>query len=129
MSYAVLKHLHVAAVVVSYALFVLRGVWMIRGSPMLRRNWVRIVPHVNDTVLLAAGITLAVMIAQYPFVAGWLTAKVVALLLYIGLGMVALRFGRTRRIRIAAWIAGQAVFAYIVVVAVTKNPDPLIALT
>ncbi|HSO07077.1 MAG TPA: SirB2 family protein, partial [Pelomicrobium sp.] len=120
MTYAALKHLHVATVAISYALFVVRGVWMMRGSPMLQRKWVRVLPHVNDTVLLLAGVSLAVMISQYPFAAGWLTAKVLALIVYIGLGMVAIRRGRTRGVRIAAWIAGQLVFAYIVLVAVTK---------
>ena len=126
MTYAALKHLHVATVAISYALFVVRGVWMMRGSPMLQRKWVRVLPHVNDTVLLLAGVSLAVMISQYPFAAGWLTAKVLALIVYIGLGMVAIRRGRTRGVRIAAWIAGQLVFAYIVLVAVTKSPLPWI---
>ena len=55
---------------------------------------------------------------------GWLTAKVVGLLFYIGLGTVALKRGRTRRARIAAWLAAQAVFFYIVAVALTRNPLP-----
>lgn len=126
MTYAALKHLHVTTVLISYALFFLRGVWMMRGSPMLQRRWVKVLPHVNDTMLLVAGISLAAMIAQYPFVAGWLTAKVVALILYIVIGSVAIKRGRTRGVRIGAWIAGQAVFAYIVLVAFTKSPLPWI---
>lgn len=126
MTYAALKHLHVTTVLISYALFFLRGVWMMRGSPMLQRRWVKVLPHVNDTMLLAAGVSMAVMIAQYPFVAGWLTAKVVALILYIVIGSVAIKRGRTRGVRIGAWIAGQLVFAYIVLVAFTKSPLPWI---
>lgn len=129
MSYAALKHLHVATVAISYALFFVRGIWMMRGSPLLQRRWVKVLPHVNDTVLLAAGVTLAVMIAQYPFVAGWLTAKVLALLAYIAIGSMAIRRGRTRGARIGAWIAGQLVFAYIVLVAFTKNANPFAALS
>lgn len=124
MAYSVLKQLHVACAVLSYAGFFVRGVWMLRGSPLLERRWVRIVPHVNDTVLLASAIAIAVMSRQYPFVDGWLTAKVVALALYIALGMVALRPGGAWPVRIAAWIAAQAVFGYIVLVALTRQALP-----
>jgi uncharacterized membrane protein SirB2 len=112
---------HVVCVAVSYALFFVRGVWMIRASAMLERRWVKILPHVNDTLLLAAAIALALMLRQYPFVHGWLTAKVVALAGYILLGMVALRLGRPRAVRVAAWVAAQIVFLYIVAVALTRN--------
>lgn len=121
-TYVALKQLHIACVVLSYAGFVVRGVWMMRDSPLLAARWVRIAPHVNDTLLLATAIALAVMSGQYPLQQGWLTAKVIALVLYIALGMVALRPGRTRARRVAAWIAAQLVFLYIVAVAVTRNP-------
>ena len=122
METAVLKHIHVACVVLSYAGFFARGVWMIRDSALLRRRWVQIVPHVNDTALLAAAIALAVMLRQYPFVHAWLTAKVLALAVYIVLGMLALKPGRPKPARVACWIAAQAVFLYIVAVAFTRKP-------
>lgn len=122
MDYPAVKAVHVTCVVVSYALFFARGVWMILDSPMLSRAWVRILPHVNDTLLLTAAIALAWMLQQYPFVEAWLTAKVLGLVAYIGLGMIALKAGRSRPLRIAAWIAAQLVFFYIVAVAVTRNP-------
>jgi uncharacterized membrane protein SirB2 len=99
---------------------------MIRGSAMLQRRWVKVLPHVNDTLLLAAAIALAVMLRQYPFVHGWLTAKTLALVAYIALGSAALKPGRPRPARVAAWIAAQAVFLYIVAVALTKNPAVLL---
>ena len=94
MSYLALKNLHVATVVVSYCLFVVRGAWMLADSPMLAKRWVRIVPHVNDTVLLVAGIWLTTIIQQYPGTSAWLTAKVAGLIVYIVVGTVALRRGR-----------------------------------
>jgi uncharacterized membrane protein SirB2 len=94
---------------------------MIRDSRMLERRWVRVLPHVVDTVLLASAIALAVMLKQYPLAEPWLTAKVAGLVLYIALGMVALRHGATRRIRTGAWITAQAVFLYIVAVALTRS--------
>jgi uncharacterized membrane protein SirB2 len=124
MDYLTLKSLHVGCVVVSYALFLLRGIWMMRRPEWLRLRWVRTLPHVVDTVLLGSAVAMALMIRQYPFVAGWLTAKLLALLLYIVLGSIALKRGRTRNQRIAAWFAAQAVFFYIVAVALTRSPLP-----
>ena len=122
MSYAAVKMIHVTSVIISYLLFSLRSIWMMRGSATLERRWVKIVPHVVDTVLLLSAITLAIWIQQDPVHDSWLSAKVVGLLAYIGLGMVALRFGKTLKTRIIAWIAAQAAFFYIVMVALTKNP-------
>jgi uncharacterized membrane protein SirB2 len=122
MSYATLKMIHVASVAISYLLFSLRSVWMMQGSTALQQRWVKITPHVVDTVLLTSAIALAIMIHQDPINDAWLSAKVAGLLLYIGLGMMALKYGKTRRARISAWIAAQVVFLYIVLVAVTKNP-------
>jgi len=124
MDYPTLKALHVGCVVLSYALFVLRGLWMLRLPQMLQQRWLRIVPHAVDTVLLGSAIGMAVTIRQYPFFAGWLTAKLMALLLYIVLGSIALKRGRTLKQRAAAWLAAQAVFLYIVAVALTRNPLP-----
>jgi len=121
MEYALFKYVHVSCAALSYVGFVTRGVLMMRAAPMLRSPWVRIVPHINDTVLLASAIALAVMSRRYPFVEPWLTAKVIALLVYIGVGTVALRRGRTRRGRVTAWITAQLVFIYIVAVAVTRS--------
>jgi uncharacterized membrane protein SirB2 len=125
-SYLALKALHVGCVITSYSLFVLRGLWMLRGSALLQRRWVKIVPHVVDTLLLTSAILLALTIRQYPFVASWLTAKVIGLVLYIALGTIALKRGRTLTIRASAWIAAQLVFFYIVAVAVTHTPAPFL---
>jgi len=124
MDLTVLKLIHVTTAAVSYALFFLRGVWMINGSPRLGERWARIAPHANDTLLLAAAIWMTILTRQYPGTHAWLTAKLVALVVYIGLGTVALKRGKTRRTRIAAWLAAQTVFFYIVAVALTRNPLP-----
>jgi len=124
MDYASLKFTHISCVAISYLMFVLRGIWMMRESTLLQRRWVKIVPHLVDTLLLASAVALAVMSHQYPLSNGWLTAKVVGLLIYIGLGTVALKRGKTRRTRVTAWLAAQAVFFYIVAVAITRQPLP-----
>jgi uncharacterized membrane protein SirB2 len=123
-SYWLLKYTHVTAVIASFGLFFLRGLWMMAAPEKLAVRWVKVVPHVIDTVLLVSAIALAVMTAQYPFAQPWLTAKVLALLVYIVLGTVAIRRGRTRRVRIIAWMLALAVFGYIVAVARTHNAFP-----
>ena len=123
-SYPLLKYLHIACVVLSGAGFVLRGLWMMRSSPILGRRWVRVVPHVVDTVLLASAIALAATSGQYPFAQGWLTAKIIGLIAYIVLGTLALNRGRTRGIRLRAFCGALAVLAYIVAVALTKSVVP-----
>ncbi len=97
---------------------------MLRDSPSLQQRWVKIAPHTVDTVLLASAIALAWQLGISPLAAPWLAAKIVALLLYIVLGTVALKRGKTKRIRLLAWLAAQGVFFYIVSVAVTHDPAP-----
>ncbi|MBI1285347.1 MAG: regulator SirB [Thiobacillus sp.] len=124
MDYATLKILHLATIAISLGLFILRGLWMIAESPRLHARWARIVPHINDTVLLVSGISLAYTLRLSPLEHGWLAAKIVALLAYIMLGTMALKRGKTRGQRIAAWIAALLVFGYMVAVAVAHNPLP-----
>ncbi len=125
MDFATLKAVHVVAAALSYLLFFVRGVWRLTGSPLLAKRWVRTAPHVNDSVLLAAAIWMALLLHQYPGTHAWLSAKVCGLLAYIALGLVALRFARTRRMQLAAWVAAQLAFAYVVAVAITHDPLPL----
>lgn len=122
MSYTALKIIHITSAVFSYILFTIRGLWMMQSSPRLQLRWVKIIPHVIDTILLVSAIALVTIIQQYPGISTWLNAKIGGLLLYIMLGMVALRFGKTRKIKTMSWIAAQIVFFYIVLVALTKNP-------
>ena len=126
MTYLLLKQLHLTTIAITLTLFLLRGTWMVMGSSLLQARWVRIVPHLNDTVLLASGITLAVLMQQYPLVHGWLTAKLIALIVYIVLGTIALKRGKTRAQRIAAWFAALLVFGYMAAVAVTHDPFPFL---
>lgn len=127
--YLAVKHLHILCAVLSGAGFVLQGVWMMRRSPLLDHRLTRTVPHLIDTVFLGSAIALAVMSGQYPFVAPWVTAKVTALVVYILLGALALRWGRTMRVRVMAFVAAVATFLWIVSVALSKNPAGYLAAT
>lgn len=121
MSYSLLKTLHISCAAISFTLFFLRGIWVLNGSSQMRQRWIKILPHLVDTVLLSSAILLAYTLGQYPFANGWLTAKLAALLLYIVLGSVALKYARSKSIRLIAWLAAQAVFGYIVWVAIHHN--------
>ncbi|HRO61806.1 MAG TPA: SirB2 family protein [Burkholderiaceae bacterium] len=119
--YLTLKSIHMGAAVLSIAGFVLRYAWMIAQSPLLQARPTRILPHIVDTVLLASAILLAWMAGIAPWTVGWLGYKTIALIVYIVLGAIALKRGRTRGVRIAAGAAAIAVFASILWVARFKS--------
>lgn len=121
MDYLLLKHFHMTCAALSGSFFLVRGTWMLAESPLLQRRWVKTMPHLIDSLLLASAVWLAVWSHQYPGPQPWLTAKLVALIAYILLGSVALKYGRTKAVRALAYVAALATFGYIVTVAVTKN--------
>jgi len=123
-AYLAVRVLHIGCAALSITGFALRGVLMLRESPILQARFVRIAPHVVDTALLASAAWLAWFLGQIPLVHGWITAKVLALVLYIVLGMFALRRGRTKGQRAAAFAAALACAAYIVAVALTRDATP-----
>lgn len=119
--YFALKHLHVTCVALSGGGFLLRGLLMALDSHWLKSRPARIFPHVVDTLLLGSALGLAYITAQYPFVQGWLTAKVLGLLAYILCGTVALKRGRSKAVRLSFFVLAVLVFAYIVSVALSRN--------
>ena len=116
-----LKAIHLTFAALSFTGFFIRGIWMLRDSKLLQQRWVKILPQVVDTVLLASAIVLAVQLRYSPMAQPWLMAKIIALLVYVGLGLVALRLGRSKGIRALAWLLGMVVFGYIAAVAMSKS--------
>ncbi|WP_445401981.1 SirB2 family protein [Zobellella sp. An-6] len=129
MSYLAVKHAHMMFALISITLFMLRA-WLAVPSPARINNKVlKILPHVNDTLLLLLGIWLAVQIKQVPFGnSPWLTAKLIGLVLYIVVGTIAIKRGKTRGQRLGATLAAIAIFAYIYGAAVSKSPLSWLAL-
>ncbi len=121
-SYLLLKHFHMGFAVLSVAGFALRGVWMLSGSAMLQAKLVKILPHVVDTLLLLTAVLMLVRLGLSPGEAPWVMAKLIGLLVYIGLGLVALRLGRTRPVRLAAFVGALVTAGYLFSVAYSKNP-------
>lgn len=122
-NYAWVKMLHVSCVVLSIGLFVGRGSLELMQKPWRQLRLLRIVPHVNDTLLLGAAAWMAWHIGQFPFVHAWLTAKVLALLAYIVLGMRALGQSTPSSQKPAYFVAALLSVAYIVGVALTRSPS------
>lgn len=115
------KHIHLTFIGLSFLGFVLRGIWMMMDSPLLQAKLTKILPHVIDTVLLVSAIVLAVQLRFLPTEQPWLMAKIIALLGYIGLGMVAIKPNKPKPVRIGAWVAAIIVFGYICTAALSKS--------
>ena len=120
--YPQIKFAHVLCVILSGSLFALRGMMMLAGSRLANHPAMRYLSYAIDTTLLTAALMLITILHQYPFVQAWLTVKVLLLVLYIVLGVFALRRGRTRRIRAICYVAALVVFASIIGVALAHNP-------
>ena len=114
--------LHVVAAFLSISGFIFRGILHLSSSDLLNKKWLKISPHVNDTILIISAIVLLQRADLSILNTPWLQAKIVALILYITLGLIAFRFAKTQTVSLFAWIAATFVFAYIVAVAITKNP-------
>lgn len=102
--YLIIKKLHMSAAVLSFLGFLLRGYWMMMGSKLLNAKLSRVLPHIIDTILLGSAIYLVFASQMYPFVVNWITAKVVLLIAYILLGTVALKRGKTKKVRVLAFV-------------------------
>ncbi len=121
MDYLTIRLLHISCASISITLFVLRGGLQFAGVKWRQWRWLRIAPHINDTLLLSAAIALSWISHQYPLEQPWLSAKVGALLLYIVLGQVAFRAGAPRSRQLLAFFAALATVGYIVMVAITRS--------
>jgi uncharacterized membrane protein SirB2 len=120
--YLTLRHAHIGFAILSVSLFALRGGLMLAESPQVHSAWLRYPSYAIDTLLLTAALMLASVVNQYPFGNGWLTMKVALLVVYVVLGSIALKRGRTRRIRIAALVAALLTVGFLVTVARAHHP-------
>lgn len=119
--YTFIKVVHMSCAMLSVLGFLFRGTLKIQGSAVVEKKLVKILPHVIDTVLLVSAITLVIMSGQYPWVAPWVGAKIVGLVVYIGLGVVVMRTAKTQKVRIIAFALALITAAYIFMLATTKT--------
>jgi len=121
-----LKHLHTTLITLTVLFFIVRWGWTVSGSAMIQRRWVKISPHVIDTALLVSALSIAWMGWRWPVVPhDWITAKVIALLLYIGLATFALKRASTPVGKTVAFVGALAVYGYMLAVALAKTPFPV----
>ncbi|MDM8558819.1 SirB2 family protein [Candidatus Parabeggiatoa sp. HSG14] len=123
--YLIIKNIHISCVILTFISFSTRGIWMIQESHWLHKWWVKVLPHIIDTLLLVSGITLVIILHQYPGTQNWLTAKLLALLVYIIVGSIALKRGKTKTIRVVAFGGALMAFFYLVMVALNRTANPL----
>ena len=127
--YPLIKNFHLLTVAITITLFLLRFYWLTTGSALLQRRWVRIAPHVNDTFLLLSGALLVLITHFYPFTpqGSWLTEKLLAVIIYIALGSVALN--RRPRSMATRWVACLvAVVALLLVIKLAMTKMPLLGI-
>lgn len=125
--YLTLRHAHIGFALLSVSLFVLRGCLMLAQSPHVHSAWLRYPSYLIDTTLLTFALMLMTVIHQYPFVSGWLSMKVALLVVYVLLGSIALKRGRTRQVRAVAFVAALLTVAFLYSVARAHHPLGILA--
>ena len=120
--YLEIRNVHIVAIMLSGLLMLTRGLVHNAFGASWVMSWpVRTLSYTIDTVLLTAALMLTTIIQQYPFVDGWLTTKVLLLVVYIVLGYTALR-GSTPQLRWASLGGAALVYGFIVTVARAHSP-------
>ncbi|PIJ49966.1 siroheme synthase [Erwinia sp. OLTSP20] len=122
--YFLVRNFHIATVIVSISLFILRFFWLNFSPGRLQQCWVRIVPHLNDTLMLLSGLTLVVFMHAGVLLTqdSWLTEKLIGVIIYIAAGSIALgRRPRSQKVRLAALVLALAVVALVIRLAITKS--------
>jgi uncharacterized membrane protein SirB2 len=123
--YLALKYLHILCVAASFALFFVRGLWVMRTYPPAPEAWIRITPHVVDTLLVLGAVA---MLTTAPRFEGYMPVKLGLLVPYVGLALLVFRAATPRWAKVTAWILGLLLFLYITTVAVLQHPTGVFSL-
>ncbi|WP_395344489.1 SirB2 family protein [Ningiella sp. W23] len=122
MSYLIIKHFHLSLAIVSISFFCVRFAWSLSQSPLLHQAWVKVTPHIVDTLLLSCGVYLMFQAQLWPTSQPWLATKLFALVVYILLGSFAIKHGKTRRIKLLCGVFALLTFVFMVNVAISRTP-------
>ncbi|MBL4572422.1 MAG: SirB2 family protein [Gammaproteobacteria bacterium] len=120
--YLPIKTVHLSLAMISLLGFVIRGWWAINSSPLLQRRWIKITPHIVDTLLLTTAVLLMIILSQHPGNQDWILAKLIALIFYIGFGSLAIKRAPTTSTKILFFGLAIATFLYIIGVAIAHHP-------
>ncbi len=127
MNYLFLKYVHIVCVAVSFGLFCVRGLWMMKVYPPATERWVKVVPQVIDGVLLASAIAMVAVspLVRWPL---WIQTKIALVLVFFALALASFRIARGRAVKSSLWLAAGLLFLYITTVAVLQQPSGILAL-
>lgn len=119
--YLLLKHLHLTFVALAFIIFFVRGILLFINSTLLDKKLLKIAPHIINTIMLLSGIALAVHLGMSPGDNSWLIAKIIGLVIFVAVGVAAFKVPNALARKIL-WVDAVIIFAYILSVAITKNP-------
>jgi len=120
--YAEIKWAHIALVSASGSLFAVRGLANLSGASWPLQAPARRLSVMIDVLLLSAGLTLWFLLGLHPARDPWLAVKLSLLLVYIVLGSIGLKRGRTRTARVISLLAALLVLSFMASVAHTHQP-------
>lgn len=120
--YLPIKNIHISLAMLSLAGFIVRGWWAIQGSALLQQRWVKITPHIVDTLLLTSAVLLMIILHQHPGNQNWILAKLIALVFYIGFGTLAIKRAPTPVSKAIFFGLAIVSFVYIIGVAIAHHP-------
>lgn len=120
--YPEIRSVHIAAVIASGSLFLLRGLAVQGGARWAMSAPLRYASYGIDTVLLTAAFMLLTILPGAVFANGWLTTKIAFLVAYVILGSYALKRGGSRPERLAFFVAAVCVYASMIAIARAHHP-------
>ncbi|KLJ01092.1 SirB2 family protein [Luteimonas sp. FCS-9] len=120
--YPQIKHAHMGLALTSGALFALRGAGLLAGMRWPKAAVVRYTSYTIDTALLTAAMMLLTILPGALYANGWLATKVVLIVVYVVLGILAFGQKRPRRTRAILYVAALLTFAQIYCIARAHHP-------
>lgn len=120
--YPQVKQLHIACVLLSGGVFTIRGLLMLGRSALSNHLALKWLSYINDSILLTAGLLLMQMTRQYPVTHDWLSVKLCLLVVYIGLGIFALRAGRSYSRRAVFFVLAFSIYLFMISIARSHHP-------
>lgn len=128
MNFLLLKYIHILCVAVSFALFFIRGLWVMQSYPPAQERWVRILPHVVDGLLILSALGMLYMAPATSGYKDWMTIKLLLVGVYVFLVVFVVRLAKARWQRFAAWLLALLVFLFVTSIAVLRNPMGIVSL-
>ena len=120
--YLPIRHIHLSLVAFSVLFFIVRAGLMFANKPIHQKKWAKMTSRTVDTFLLISALTLCSIIGQYPFVDGWITEKLIAVIAYIILAYIALYRSKTTKRRLLTIVGAIGWVAIAGKLAILKQP-------